>query len=185
MRVKSHRSFSLFYLHKTFLFYILSFLDWNRKRLRWEKETVYSVLRSMKISVGSIQSSWLGEKGGGGLRTISVRRLHWKRKETFWNSLRTVYSDVVFLYIGVSQLLLCYQQPSYWGGGGGSAHFNSRFFFCRNFRQIFFFHQWPLSLTVKDGIENIASYIGGGGGGGGCQIQQNFYQELKRRRKGY
>ena len=92
-------------------------------------------------------------EGGGGVRTISVRRLHWKRKETFWNN----FANGVFrchLGSGVSQLLLCYQQPSYWGGrGGGAAHFNIRFFFCQNFGQIFFIHRWPLSLTVKGGIK--------------------------------
>ena len=132
----------------------------------------------MKISVGSIQSTWLLERGG--VRTMSVRRLHWKRKETFWN----IFAIGVFrchLGSGVSQLFLCYQQQSYWGGRGGSANFISRFFF-RNFGQIFFIHQWPLSLTVKGGIK-ISPHTQGDGGG--CQIQQNFFQESKRRCKGY
>ena len=139
----------------------------------------------MKISVGSIQSTWLWERGegGGGGRTIFVRRLHWKRKETFWN----IFANGVFrchLGSGESQLLLCNQQPSYWGGwgGGGGLHISKADFFCRNFGQIFFIHQWPLSLTVKDGIK-ISPHIQGDGGG--CQIQQNFFQESKRRCKGY
>ena len=77
----------------------------------------------------------------------------------------------------------CYviNNHSYWGGGG-SAHFKSRFLFCRNFGQIFFIHQWPLSLTVKGGIK-ISPHIQGDGGW--CQIQQNLFQESKRRCKGY
>ena len=164
-------SLSLFYLHETFLIYILSFLNWNRKRLRWEKETVYSVLRSMKISVGSTQSTWLWERGG--VRTISVRRLHWKRKETFWN----IFANGVFrchLGSGVSQLL-CYQQPSYWGGG---LHISKADFFADTRPNIF--HSSLTIVINREGWDkNIPSYTGGGGGGG-CQIQQNFFQESKR-----
>ena len=74
--------------------------DWDEKKRR-----VYSVLRSIKISVGSIQSTWLKERGR--FRTISVPRLRWKRKETFWN----IIANGVFrchLASGVSQLLLRY-----------------------------------------------------------------------------
>ena len=67
-------------------------------------------------------------------------------------------------------------------GGGGVCTFQKQIFLCRNFSQIFFIHQWPLSLTVKGGIKNIPSYTGGGWG---CPIQQNFFQESKRRCKGY
>ena len=164
LRVKSHRSLSLslslFYLHKTFLIYILSFLNWNRKRLRWEKETVYSVLRSMKISVGSIQSTWLWERGGG-VRTISVRRLHWKRKETFWN----IFANGVFrchLGSGVSHLLLCYQQPSYWGGG---LHISIADFFLPKFRPNIFHSSVTIVINREGWDKNIPSYTGGGGGG--------------------
>ena len=170
---------SLFYLHKTFLIYILSYLNWNRKRLRWEKETAYSVLWSMKISVGSIQSTWLWREGGGGVRTMSVRRLHWKRKATFWN----IFANGVFrchLGSGVSQLLLCYQQPSYWGGG---VHISIADFFCRNFSQIFFIHLWPLSFNREGWYKKYPLIYRGNGGG--CQIQQNFFQESKRRCEGY
>ena len=72
------------------------------------------------------------------VRTILVRRLHWTRKETFWN----IFANGVFrchLGSGVSQMLLCYQHPSYWGGGGGSAHFNSRFFFAETSAKFFSF----------------------------------------------
>ena len=89
--------------------------------------------------------------GGGGVRTISMRRLHWKRKETFLN----IFANGVFrchLDSGVSQLLLCYQQP-FLLRGGGCLHISKAHFFCRNFGQIFFIHQWPLSLTVKGGIK--------------------------------
>ena len=159
LRVKSHRSLSLFYLHKTSLIYILSCLNWNRKRLRWEKETVYSVLRSMKISVGSIQSTWLWERGG--VRTISVRRLHWKRKETFWN----IFANGVFrchLGSGVSQLLLCYQQPSYWGRG--VCTFQKQIFFLPKLRPNIFHSSVTIVLNREGWDKNIPSYTGGGGG---------------------
>ena len=160
LRVKSHISLSLIYLNKTFLIYNLSFLNWNWKRLRWEKETVYSVLRSMKISVGSIQSTWLWERGGGGgVRTISMRRLHWKRKETFLN----IFANGVFrchLDSGVSQLLLCYQQPFLLRGGGVSAHFKSTFFLPKLRPNIF--HSSVTIVINREGWDkNIPSYTGG------------------------
>ena len=67
-------------------------------------------------------------------------------------------------------------------GGGGFCTFQKQIFFFRNFDQIFFIHQWPLSLTMKGGIK-ISPHIQGDGGG--CQIQQNFFQDSKRRCKGY
>ena len=66
--------------------------------------------------------------------------------------------------------------------GGGGLHILKADFFCRNFGQIFFIHQWPLSLTMKGGIK-ISPHIQGDGGG--CQIQLNFFQDSKRRCKGY
>ena len=148
---------SFFYLHKTSLIHILSFLNWNRERLILEKEIVYSVLRSMKISVGSIQSTWLWERGGV-VMTISVRRLHWKRKEAFWN----IFANGVFrCHLGrsVSQLLLCYKQPSYWGMGGVCTF--QKQIFCAKLRPNIFHSSVTMVINREGWDKNIPSYTGG------------------------
>ena len=43
---------------------------------------------------------------------------------------------------------------------GGVGVCTLQIFFCRNFGQIFFIHQWPLSLTVKGGIKYPLIYRG-------------------------
>ena len=100
-------------------------------------------------------------EGGGGCRTISVRRLHWKRKETFWN----IFANGVFrchLGSGVSQLLLCYQQPSYWGGGGGLHISKADFFFLPKLRPNIF-HSSVTIVINREGWDKKYPLIYRGG----------------------
>ena len=101
--------------------------------------------------------------GQGGVRTISVRRLHWKRKVTFWN----IFANGVFrchLGSGVSQLLLCYQQPSYWGGGGGVCIFQKQIFLPK-LRPNSFHSSVTIVINREGWDTNIPSYTVRGGGG--------------------
>ena len=143
-------------------------LFWTEIERGWDekKETVYNVLRSMQISVGSRQSTWLREKwgGGGGLGYGNLGA--GTALETEGNFLK--YSCERCIQMAFSQwrvavvvMLSLRKQPFYWGGGW-SAHFNSRVF-CRNFGQIFFIHRWPFSFNHEGCDKKIPPHIQGKG----------------------
>ena len=138
---------SLFYTkHSSFIW--CPFLNWNRTRLRWEKG---NSIQCPKIDANQcrVKTTHLteGEGGGGGYGNYGAGTA----LETEGNFLK--YSCERCIQMAFSQwrvavvvMLSLRKQPFYWGGGGGwSAHFNSRVF-CRNFGQIFFIHRWPFSF---------------------------------------
>ena len=68
-------------------------------------------------------------------------------------------------------------------GGGVSAHFKSRFFFLPKLRQNIFHSSVTIVINREGWDKNISSYTGGMVDD--AKIQQNFFQESKRRCKGY
>ena len=68
--------------------------------------------------------------------------------------------------------------------GGVDPHISIAGFFAGTSAKYFSFTGDHFHLTVKDVMKNIPSYTGEGDGGG-CPIQQNFFQQPKRRCKGY
>ena len=157
-------SLSLFYLDETFLIYMMTFLNWNRKILRWEKGNMQYTVSKIDENQCRINTIYLTEGelewGGGVLLQSRCEDCN----EIF---LQTVFSDFIYSVayrsccnvISKATTILLRR-------GGGSVHFNST-----ELWQIFLINRWPFSFN-REGFDKTCPLIYREGNERGCPIPQ-------------